>query len=208
MKRRALSVVILLVVLGLGGLVLALADQNRELSSRYESLRERTQWPHAGYAVPTFRATTLAGDTLTLGESAPGQRQLLFVFDTECPYCLATLPAWKRIASALNDADPDVQVVGVSLDSADLARSYQEEHDLPFPVITFPSRKLQQLYRAGRIPLIVLLDAEGRTLYSRLGQLDVGPAVDSVLAAAGLPEGLSRPLAGGSMNPERQEVQP
>ncbi len=201
-KRRALSIVSLLVVLGLGGLVLALADQNRELSSRYDSLRERTQWPHAGYAVPTFRATTLAGETLTLGETGSGQKQLLFVFDTECPYCLATLPAWNRIASSLEGSDAGVQVVGVSLDSADVTRTYVEEHSLAFPVTMFPSRKLQQLYRAGRIPLVVLLDAEGRTLYSRLGQLIDGPAVDSVLAAARVPDAFSRPLAGGSMNPE------
>lgn len=163
--------------------ILHLARQSDALAGRYETLRERLQWPHPGYAVPTFTATTLDGEPLTVGTAARGERQLLLVFDTECGYCRASLPAWKRIVEKVGARSFRVRVIGISLDSADKARPYRDRHSLPFPIVTFPEPKLAELYRAQRFPLIVLLDAEGRTLYSRLGLLESETAVDSVLEA-------------------------
>ena len=164
-------------------LVYRLADQNEQLVGRYGDLREASRTPMPGYAVPTMRAPTVAGDTVTVGET-PGHRQLLFVLNTTCPHCRATLPVWKRIAAEIEASTDDVEVLALSLDPLEATAAYREEHGLPFPVALFPEEKLIRLYKAGSVPLTVLLDSDGRVEYARLGRLDAGSqAVDSVLAA-------------------------
>lgn len=168
-------------------LVYRLADQNDELVQRLTNLREATRKPLPGYAVPTFTAPTLEGDTVTVGQTSPGQRQLLFVFTTTCPYCQATLPAWKHLASRVQ-ADPgldrEVEVLGISKDSLAATRAYRHEHDLEFPILQFPRRKLVRLYRGGAVPLTMILDADGVVEYSRIGQIDLETAaMDSVVSA-------------------------
>ncbi|MGH7540460.1 MAG: peroxiredoxin family protein [Gemmatimonadota bacterium] len=74
-------------------------------------------------------------------------------------------------------------MLGLSLDPPDSTRAYVLEHALDFPVTTFPSPKLVQLYRADRIPLVILLDSGGTVLYSRLGAIETAAAIDSVLRA-------------------------
>lgn len=78
---------------------------------------------------------------------------------------------------------PEVQLLGVVLDPEGPVAAYRRAHGLQFPVLSFPEAKLQRLYRARSVPLIVLLDREGRVLYSRVGALEEPAAIDSVLAA-------------------------
>ncbi len=134
----------LLPLLGLAAaavLVVVLALKVRELNERYARLYERIRYPYAGMWVPTFRAATLAGDSVTIGETPEGRRQVLFFFTTTCPYCKSTLPAWKELTATLDTLSaPQVEVYGVSLDSVGATREYAVEHELPYPVLFFPRR--------------------------------------------------------------------
>jgi peroxiredoxin len=172
--------VLVVALLALAGLVRYLSRENRNLTERASTLRERTQYLHAGQPVPGFRAGTLEGDSVVVGS---GRRRLLFLFNTRCSFCRASLPAWELSRRAVAEEHPAVQVLGVSLDSVAVARAYRDEHDLGFPIVTFPNRKLVRLARARLVPLVVLLDDEGYVTYSRLGVLEDPAAEDSVLAA-------------------------
>lgn len=164
-------------------LVVVLSLKVRDLNDRYSKLMERATRPYAGMFVPTFQTSTLEGAPVTVGES-PGQgRQVLFVFTTTCPYCQSTLPAWREIKASLDTVrSVPVAVYGISLDSAEVTRGYSARNRLPFPVVRFPEDKLASIYRAGTVPLTVVLDEEGRMIHSRLGELKGRPAIDSVLA--------------------------
>lgn len=124
-----------------------------------------------------------------MGRAPEGSGQLLFLFTTTCPYCRASLTGWNRIATDLAD-DTDVQVLGIAVDQGeegvDVAR-YQATHGLRFPVLGFPHPKLEALYRARTVPLVVLLDADGQVLWSRVGALETQAAIDSVLVAVRAP---------------------
>jgi len=172
------------------GLVVVLTTQNRALHHEVNDLRLRQHTLHAGLFVPAFRTVTLAGDSVTVGQAFAGGYQVLFVFTTTCPYCLATLPAWERIAEAAGaEASTRVQVLGISLDSATATGAYVTQHGLTFPVLTFPDDKTARLYRADAVPVTVVVDPDGRVILGRPGGL-TDAAVDSILAAvSGRPSG-------------------
>ena len=165
-------------------LVVTLTLQNRSLQDRYAELQERTAWPYAGLFVPPFTSPSVLDSTPVLvGESVEGHRQLLLFFTTTCQYCRASLPAWKELGQIFED-DPSVEVVAISLDSVRATRDYAIKHALSSPVITFPDRKYNRLYRARSVPQIVLLEADGQVSYARRGVLTGPSAIDSVMAAA------------------------
>lgn len=180
-------------------LVVVLARQNQALSAQTVNLRRQMTQPVPGLALPTFRTATLSGDSVTVGERADGGRQVLFVFTTTCPYCRASIPAWKRIAAAADSMAPPLSAVayGVVLDSSDAAaRQYVAAHALTYPVLRFPSRKLGAMYRTRNVPATLVLDAEGRVLYAKMGVLTDPAAVDSVLFALHWQEPAPTPQSG------------
>jgi peroxiredoxin len=178
--RRWVPGVLGLVLLALSGLVLVLASRNRELSSEYQELRQLSTLPHRGTVVPTFRAVTLDGRPVIIGERVDSTaRQVLFVFNTRCPFCLATIPAWQRLSDSLGRAG--VEVLAISLDPGDSTRRYVSQYDMRYSVLTFPQPKLKRLYRAIAVPQTVVLDAGGTVLYAKTGTLD-SASLDSVYA--------------------------
>jgi peroxiredoxin len=177
-------------LLAASALIVALAIRHQSLTEAYRTLRLRTSLPSAGAVVPTFRARTLAGDSITIGEDPdPLARQVLFVLTTSCPFCRQTLPTWARIADSVSRlSQGHVVVAAISLDSLGLTEDYVRQHQLRYPVVLFPAKKLRRLYRASFVPQTLVLDHEGRILYARTGLLEPQAVVDSVFAA------LSRPL--------------
>jgi peroxiredoxin len=108
----------------------------------------------------------------------------VFVLTTTCPYCRQTLTVWSRLADSARHLDGwTVDVVGISLDSAEATARYGAAQKLAFPLVTFPARKLKQLYRARAVPQTLVLDEEGRVLYARTGLLEPAAVVDSVYRA-------------------------
>lgn len=186
-------------------LVLVLSRQNQTLAAQNVKLRRTLTQPIAGLALPTIRTVTLAGDSVTIGERADGGRQVLFAFTTTCPYCRASIPAWKRIAAAAHDAPPSAPpavAYGLVLDSSDAAvTKYFAEHALPYAVARFPTRKLASLYRVQSVPATIVLDADGRVIYSKVGELTDPVVIDSVIGAlrwrrpVPTPETVSAPIA-------------
>ena len=49
------------------------------------------------------------------------------------------------------------------------------------PVVSFTDRRLRALYRAGITPQTLIVDAEGKVSYARVGALTEAAAIDSVL---------------------------
>jgi len=78
---------------------------------------------------------------------------------------------------------PAVQLYGVSLDSLAETERYARSHALTFPITRFTSQKVRRLYKAKSVPLAVVLDEEGRVLYSRTGVLTSGAVSDSLFEA-------------------------
>ena len=163
-------------------LVVVLAMEKRALERRVEDLTTRIRDPYPGFVVPEVTAGAMAGDSVVLGLPDSGAVQLLFLFSTGCEPCDASLPAWNALYAAL-EPDPRIEVIGVSLDSADVTWTYAADHGLAFPAVTLPDRRMRVLWRVRVVPQIQLIDALGRVQYVRLGKLIAPEAIDSVRAA-------------------------
>ena len=166
-------------------LVVVLAVQKRSLMVQYMELLQRDRLPYEGLWVPTFEATTLDDEPVVIGKAEEGTRQVLFIFDTTCPFCRTSLPAWENLSDRLASVgEPGVHVYGISLSPEAETRQYVDEHGLTFPVLRFPDDKLRSLYRANGVPQVIVLDHEGRVIHTRPGELEEGAVLDSVFAAA------------------------
>lgn len=165
--------------------VVVLGAQKRALRVEAIELRQKVDWPYVGMVLPTFRAATLNGDSVTIGHSRAGAKQLLYIFDTKCGNCLITLPEWQRAYSALADRG-GFEVLGLSIDPLAETVAYAEEHDLAFPIVTLPEQKLTEVLHVSGVPLTVVTDAEGKIEYVRRGSMSTAwpQATDSVIAAA------------------------
>jgi thiol-disulfide isomerase/thioredoxin len=184
MATRSISALLGGALLVASGLVVLLGRRQVALNQAYLELKAKAGLPYRGYALPTFRAETLAGDSVTVGELADtAARQLVFVFTTTCPYCRATLPVWAALADSARVARPPAEVVGLGLDSLPRVRDYAAEHALTYPVATFPDWKTAQLARARAVPQTLVLNHWGEVVFAHTGRLESGPVLDSVYAA-------------------------
>jgi peroxiredoxin len=169
-------------------LVVVLGQQKRQLIEQVEQARYQLQQartgPIRGMWMPAFQAPTLEGQPATIGEVQGEGRQVLLMYTTTCPYCLSSIPAWKQIKAAADTMTSiRTAVYGVSLDSVDATRQYIARHRLPYPTVRFPDEKIAGMYRAGTVPITLVLDERGRTIYTRTGELKSPAAIDSVMQA-------------------------
>jgi len=169
-------------LLAAAALVVILGMQLRAARAELQAEKRKVILPAAGQVVPSVRGRTLDGDSVLLGEGAPDTRQVLFIFNTRCGICVATLPAWDRLHAQLRGAAA-VTVVGWSQDADALTRRYVEEHQLAFPVVVGLPLKYLKLYRGWAVPATLVVDHEGTVVYGRPGKLS-GAAQDSVVSAA------------------------
>ena len=187
--KRIASFFPLIALLFATALVLVLSRQLDGARKERDLLLQRSRSLQPGAFVPVQSTPTVDGSSVVLGQVAPGTRQVLFVYNTQCPFCLASIPAWQSIAGQLQ-RNPAARVVAVSLDSLEATRRYAQRHGLRYPSAILLDPRTAGLFRFNNVPQTLVIDERGRVMHSRVGRLDVGPAADSVLAA------VARPLPG------------
>jgi len=165
-------------------LVVVLAREVTKLRPQAAELKLRRAIPYVTQWVPTVRARTLSGDSVTIGETKRGQTQTLIFFTTVCPFCLETLPLWKRISATLR-ADPTGrhEVYWISLSSPDSTAAYVAKHAIEGTVV-FPPPKMISVYRVKGVPMTLVINDRGQITHVHASVFQSNRAVDSVLVAA------------------------
>ena len=164
------------------GLMVVLAWQNRELRQAQVELQKRAFEPYAGMWMPDVATVALDGSAVRLG-TAPARYQVLYFFTPSCPYCRQSAPAIRALAERLAPQSAHVQMVGVADGQAEPVRRYAAEQGFRFPIALAPDKRTLALFRANSVPLLVVVDAQGRVAYSHVGVLDVEKELEQVLAA-------------------------
>ncbi len=148
------------VVLALGGVVLALA---RQIGVLYERIAPAGalaigRGPAVGEAAPQVSASTLDGATLDVGAPNPeGRQTLLFFLSPTCPVCKTLLPALRSLA---RDERRRLRVVLASDGPLEDHRGFVAAQGIAgFPYVV--SAALGLAWQVPRLPYAALLDASG-----------------------------------------------
>lgn len=164
-------------------LVTALAWQLRTLRQERRDLVERVNDPFIGMYVPQVALSGLDGQPVMLGRPR-ADYQLLYFFSTTCPHCRASLPMLKTIAAQVPTASAGrAELIGVASASTADAQAYAREHGLRFPIAATTDVRTAMLFRAHSVPLLLVIGADGRVRYSRIGVIDEPQDLRAVLAA-------------------------
>lgn len=134
--------------------------------------RDAARWRllSPGMFAPRGELELLTGSRRTIGEAGPGQCQLLFIYNTSCPFCEATRPAWQALAATVS-AGTATSVLGLSLDSPEETAEHARAQGLNYEVALLSDERVRSLLRAGSVPQTLLIGWDGRVLYSRPGVL-------------------------------------
>ena len=153
-------------LIGLGIAVLILAQQNAQLR---QALYPVVPQLEAGDQVGAVKASDLSGAPRALEWQGAEQDRLLLVFTTVCQACRQNQSAWRTLNERVGN---NLEVVGISLDTAEMTQAYRDEHDLPFEVVVADDRQdFTASYEIPAVPFTIHVDGNGKVLGSWRGKL-------------------------------------
>ncbi len=133
-------------------------------------------------APPDFSFDAGAGPTRLA--ALVGRPVVINFWATWCKPCTDELGAFADLRRTYGDA---VTLVSISAEEPGVARSFLETHDLSWPVVEDPARKIFDAYSIGPIPVTIVLDRAGRVGHVSVGELDWTELESAVDAAGALP---------------------
>lgn len=122
-----------------------------------------------GAAVPAVTLEDLEGEPVALHEMIAGRPALLQVWATWCPLCEELQPQIERIQAEHGD---DLAVVGIAVavnQNPRRIKRHLERHALGFPVLYDARGDAVRALNAATTSIVVLVDAEGRVVYTGVG---------------------------------------
>lgn len=125
-----------------------------------------------GASVPSYRATSLDGDSVSLGAQR-GKVVLLNVWATWCHPCRTEIPELQ----ALHDRyqSQGLELVGVSVDadgSDDAIRGFLEEFRMTYPVWRDPDERVSAQFLVIGVPATFLIDRAGVLRWRKTGPIE------------------------------------
>lgn len=128
----------------------------------------------AGVQAPSFEATTMEGEPVSLEDYA-GDVVLLNIWATGCAPCLQELPSMQRLHERIED--PEFHIVAVSVDAPEGERAcgflggdvpmWVDRLGLTFDILRDPAGSICETYDTTGLPESFLIGRDGR-IYKRL----------------------------------------
>jgi peroxiredoxin len=152
-KLMFIGLVVLIVISSLA--VILLIQQNSGLSE----ILKHEKVPKIGDKAYLFTTESLDGTMVSIKDTTT----LLVFMNTQCQTCAMSLPVVNAAYDSLRSLG--VQVIGIISEPDLIARSYIEEHVIPFPVIADPDKKIFKKSKIRTVMLTVLVDKIGKIQY-------------------------------------------
>ncbi|MEB1530040.1 peroxiredoxin family protein [Xanthomonas sp. WHRI 7945] len=147
-------------------LVAVLGYQNRQWQALQDQAFYRSLRPQPGTWLPPLEMVDVQGRALTV---AGGSGQLIYFFQPGCPVCERSNAAVRSLQQTLQQARTAApSMIGMGSGAAQALRHYAQSNAFAFPVAQL-SGKSQHLLGAKQVPLLVLIDDDGKVLYSHVG---------------------------------------
>lgn len=143
-------------------LIAGLALATRPASGPAARVADSTSDERIGTEAPDVTLASLTGENVAL-TSLRGKVVAVDFWATYCGPCVRTMPHLQELDDALADDDFALYSINVDPQSSDrneMVQEFLERQGLRFPVV-FDTGRATWLYRADRIPLLVVLDRDG-----------------------------------------------
>ena len=135
--------------------------------------------PQEGQRAPSFTAARMDGGTITLDDYR-GKPTVLVFWASWCGPCRKEAPDVVRVAKSYGNR---VNLVGINAgESVDVAKRAAPQLGITWPVVLDPKGKIQSQYEVTGIPLVMILDADGRVRHRNNGiPSDIHRLLDGLL---------------------------
>ena len=135
-----------------------------------------------GTTAPEFEVTLDNGEAFRLSDER-GKRNVVLYF-----YPKDFTPGCTKEACAFRDNYAEVErhdavIIGVSTDSTESHQAFREKHELPFPLIPDPEKKIVSLYKAHAL-LGLMNDVSFQGSWRRTRNIPPLHVIDPVVARA------------------------
>lgn len=142
-----------------------------------------------GAPVPTWTGPLLGGGELSL-QRLRGKPVAVYLWATWCPPCVGEpLESFEDARRALGGRIHFVTVA--TRDTRDTVESFVTQGDYAFPVVVDESGEIAGIWNIPGIPVLALLDPDGRLVASYTGPLsgkDLGRVLDALAGRKPIPE--------------------
>lgn len=184
MPLGGLAVISLVLLLGFQNR--NLRQENEELSRTVAELRRLSLGPPVGTWTLGVSAKTLDGITIQMGggDSIP---QVLYFFSPSCRFCAASIESVKHIARRVHHAG-NARFVAISEGDPKALGAYVSKNSINFPVVNSADERVFSLFRAAVVPTLVVIDTNGKVVYSHSGvvkDMDADLAISKVYGLGG-----------------------
>lgn len=126
-----------------------------------------------GDPLPPFTAETLDTSEPTSLDRYRGDVLLVNLWATWCVPCRTETPYLQSLYESYRDAG--LEIVGVSVDRAadlDAVRDFVDEMGVEYDILLDPQGRAERVFRARGLPNSILVDREGRVVFSWLGPIE------------------------------------
>ena len=115
-----------------------------------------------GTQAPEIKLPTLGGANFVLSEARKQGPVALAFFKVSCPVCQMAFPFFERLHQAYRGKN--VQVIGISQDSAQDTAAFSEEYGVTFPVALDDTKRYpaSSAYGLTNVPTLFLISPEGK----------------------------------------------
>jgi len=126
--------------------------------------------PHAllGKPAPPFELPTPEGQTVSFDKPAEKGATLLEFWATTCPICVQAMPALEKLQEKYAEQGLKYYAVNVGESAEDVA-TFLERRNLMPQALLDESSEVATNYEVGPIPLILLVNADGRVQVAQVG---------------------------------------
>ena len=119
---------------------------------------------------PDFRLPDLKGREVSL-DGLKGRPVLLVFGTTWCPYCREEIPRIKEIHA--KGRGKNLEVLNIYVDETERkVGEFAARYALPYPVLLDRDGKVAERYQVRGVPMLVLVDGQGKILCYQCRNLD------------------------------------
>jgi thiol-disulfide isomerase/thioredoxin len=112
-----------------------------------------------GDKAPTFQATTIDGQKVSLDNPGIEKPVFLVFWATWCPFCETAIPRLKEIYSTYSPKDLTFLAINPGVnDSLRKTQLYVEKHQIPYPVVYDEGGAISKSFGINGVPTVIIVD--------------------------------------------------